>query len=340
VPYAPLVYEKCMSFVRNARGYFAFVMASEIVSIALLTQNHFLLSKIFYLIGVVAYILILIPYLLRLFFFPSDFLEGMIEKESFFDLFTFVAGTNTLAARSLFEGFKTASFVLSFVAFAALFLAFYFFFYVFLFIEKKPLEKVVGEKGLIVVVALQSMSLTLALLSAKGLLTSPLWALLAKAVWSVGCFFYFIFITFFFSLLFFSMFWKKDFAPTYWLNMGAVAISVVAAGELVSLSDHIFYREMIPILWSIGTFWIPVLLVMGLWKHGLVKSTLSYDPTLWTIVFPLGMYTRATQIVSINTSYVELAVILPYLLWIACAVWVIVALLGIKMRYQEFRKNV
>ena len=47
-------------------------------------------------------------------------------------------------------------------------------------------------------------------------------------------------------------------------------------------------------LWAFGTWWIPLLIVLGLWRHVRRHWPLSYEPTLWSVVFPLGMYSVAT----------------------------------------------
>src|SRR5689334_6303609 len=46
--------------------------------------------------------------------------------------------------------------------------------------------------------------------------------------------------------------------------------------------------------WAFGTWWIPLLVVLGLWRHVRQHGPLSYEPTLWSVVFPLGMYSVAT----------------------------------------------
>ena len=47
-------------------------------------------------------------------------------------------------------------------------------------------------------------------------------------------------------------------------------------------------------LWAFGTWWIPLLVILGLWRHIRRHWPLTYEPTLWSVVFPLGMYSVAT----------------------------------------------
>ena len=41
--------------------------------------------------------------------------------------------------------------------------------------------------------------------------------------------------------------------------------------------------------------WIPVLLVLGVWRHLIRRFPLRYGPLYWGAVFPLGMYTVVTK---------------------------------------------
>jgi tellurite resistance protein TehA-like permease len=46
--------------------------------------------------------------------------------------------------------------------------------------------------------------------------------------------------------------------------------------------------------WSTATWWIPLLILLGVWRHGIQKIPIQYDPQYWGMVFPLGMYTACT----------------------------------------------
>ena len=46
--------------------------------------------------------------------------------------------------------------------------------------------------------------------------------------------------------------------------------------------------------WATGTWWIPLLVIVGFWRHVVERVPVTYDPQYWSLVFPLGMYTVAT----------------------------------------------
>jgi tellurite resistance protein TehA-like permease len=94
----------------------------------------------------------------------------------------------------------------------------------------------------------------------------------------------------------------SDLAPPYWINMGAAAVSTLAGAMLVMASEGSpvltqilpFLRGFTLMWWATATWWIPMLVVLGLWRHLYRKFPLRYDPLYWGGVFPLGMYTAAT----------------------------------------------
>jgi len=74
------------------------------------------------------------------------------------------------------------------------------------------------------------------------------------------------------------------------------------------------------LLWATSTFWIPLLVILFIWKE-MQRGPHGYDPGLWSAVFPLGMYAVATQ------TYADVAH-LPFLqpipqavFWVALLAW-------------------
>ncbi|MBI3019309.1 MAG: tellurite resistance/C4-dicarboxylate transporter family protein, partial [Deltaproteobacteria bacterium] len=91
--------------------------------------------------------------------------------------------------------------------------------------------------------------------------------------------------------------------PPYWINMGAVAISTLAGTRLIqaiessssSLNTLLpFIKGMTLMYWATATWWIPILLFLGIWRHHVCKFKFEYDPLYWGLVFPLGMYSVCT----------------------------------------------
>ena len=90
--------------------------------------------------------------------------------------------------------------------------------------------------------------------------------------------------------------------PTHWIDMGAVAITTLAgASLLLSVGEWVFLQKLSPFLigftlffWITGTWWIPLLFLLGAWRHIVERVPFDYDPRYWSMVFPMGMYTVCT----------------------------------------------
>src|SRR3546814_2114442 len=84
--------------------------------------------------------------------------------------------------------------------------------------------------------------------------------------------------------------------------MGAVAISTLAGATLLdqaALSPIVgdlapFVKGFTLFFWAIGTWWIPMLVVLGVWRYLIQAVPFAYDPLYWGGVFPLGMYSVCT----------------------------------------------
>jgi tellurite resistance protein TehA-like permease len=91
--------------------------------------------------------------------------------------------------------------------------------------------------------------------------------------------------------------------PTYWINMGAVAITTLAGARLIETApayafvagiEH-FLAGFTLFFWATGTWWIPLLVAVFAWRHLHQRVPIRYDPQYWSLVFPLGMYSVATH---------------------------------------------
>jgi tellurite resistance protein TehA-like permease len=78
------------------------------------------------------------------------------------------------------------------------------------------------------------------------------------------------------------------------------------------------------VFWCFATWLIPVLVAAGWWRHVRRRVPLRYEATLWSIIFPLGMY-------SVAGVYLGRADHLPLVesvgsiwLWVALGAWLVV----------------
>jgi tellurite resistance protein TehA-like permease len=121
----------------------------------------------------------------------------------------------------------------------------------------------------------------------------------------------------------------RQLAPPYWINMGAMAISTLAGTLLVSNAPQSplltalspFLLGLTLLCWATATWWIPLLVALGAWRHLICRVPLSYDVVYWSAVFPLGMYTACTHRLSAVTDLQWLDVVPKYFIFIALAAW-------------------
>lgn len=192
--------------------------------------------------------------------------------------------------------------------------------------EKPSLAEGINGGWLLAVVAAQSIAALGAQL-APGLGAFAPHALLGcLALWLGGGALYLCIIGLIFYRYTFFVLSPTDLAPPYWINMGAAAISTLAGATLVAAAPHSpVLRQVLPFVqgftllwWATATWWIPMLLILGVWRHGVRRFPLRYDPLYWGAVFPLGMYSACT-------THLSSAVDAPYLLAVS-RVFVFVAL--------------
>jgi tellurite resistance protein TehA-like permease len=94
----------------------------------------------------------------------------------------------------------------------------------------------------------------------------------------------------------------SDLMPPYWIDMGAMAVSALVGTALVSNAKEPFLADLVPFLkgltmlfWATATWWIPMLLILAVWRHVAKHLRFAYNPLYWGAVFPLGVYAVATH---------------------------------------------
>ncbi|MGI8570750.1 MAG: tellurite resistance/C4-dicarboxylate transporter family protein [Methylocella sp.] len=190
---------------------------------------------------------------------------------------------------------------------------------------------------------------TLIASSTEGL--GPAVCVLVHMLWGVGIWLYAILVVLLAYRIFFFEIDPDDMTPLLWVVMGAAAISTNAGSTLVLTDSGIpslhSMRPLIEgvtlIMWAWATWWIPLLLLFGIWKHGVRHVPLTYTPMLWGIVFPLGMYSLASLRLSLAADFPPLRAIALAVLWISVAAWA-ATFIGLVISswrsFQEFKRLV
>jgi len=313
-------------------AYFGMVMATGIVSLA----AHLLLmpriAQALFQLNVVIYLALCILTVLRMVCHARLFFGDMIDHLRGPGFFTTVAATGVLGSQFVLLAADDRAGTALWVVAVVLWIALTYTIFAGLTIkEDKPsLDKGINGAWLLAVVATQSIAVLGALLAAHVGQPGKLeMNFLALSMWLWGGMLYIWMMSLIFYRYTFFRLAPGDLTPPYWINMGAMAISTLAGSLLIiNVTDAPFLTSLLPFMkgftvfyWATGTWWIPMLLVLALWRHVYKRFPLKYDPLYWGAVFPLGMYAVSTELMIKAMGFDFLGFLPPIFLYVALVAW-------------------
>ena len=312
-------------------GYFALVMATGIVSIGMRTNEWHTVSLTLLVIAAVSYVVLVALNIIRVIRHPAQMADDFADPGRAFGFFTFVAATDVLGSRlsqeTGFHGIAVSLLLLASIAWIVLGYT-------------VPWTAVLGERKKVPIstangtwfiwaVASQSIAVLAATLEIEFEAWRPGLALLAVFSWSVGIFLYCAVGVFVAVRMLTVPFRPEDLTPPYWVAMGATAITVVGGARIVMMAEAPMVdatRGLIAgasvFFWAFGTWLIPPLIMAGWWRHVRHRIPFRYEATLWSIIFPLGMYGVGSQFLGTVDSLPIVHAIGYVESWVALAAWV------------------
>lgn len=321
---------------------FAYVMATGTLSTALHITGWTSLSLLFLFLAILGYLSISFLFICRVFFYPRQIMYDFVQVKTLFKCLTFSAGSNALAVRLALGDSLLGSKILAFLGVISTIILVYAIFSVLFFHEHTTIQAV-SPFWLLMTIASHSSGIVLSTLWNHGILLQPAWLLGAFGFWTFGILCYIMLMTLNIYRMFFFPFEGKDLHPAYWTCMGAAAIAVFDGSQLIHLKHAPVFLEtlqpfitgMVVLLWCWASAWIPILGLMGAWKYFYFKLPFLYHPALWAVIFPLGMYTLATDLLSKQMQLNFIQILVPVFLWITLLAWGLVAYIGRFIPWRE-----
>jgi tellurite resistance protein TehA-like permease len=319
-------------------AYFALVMATGIVSLAWQMLGQPTIARFLFALNVPCYLVLWLLFVLRAMRYPDAVRADFMSHGRVVGFFTMVAGTCVLGSQTLLIGgwwrVAAALWALGILLWATLTYA------IFGILTVKAVKPTLAEGisggWLVAVVAGQSVAVLGVQLAPHLDARAHEVLLFCLAMWlGSGMLYIWIISLIFYRYTFFALH-PADLAPPYWINMGAVAISTLAGTGLVaSASQSALIDGLLPFIkgftllfWATATWWIPMLVILGIWRHLYARLPLAYDPLYWGAVFPLGMYAACTWRMAHALDAPELLWIPPTFAAVALAAWTL-AFLGL-----------
>jgi len=312
--------------------YFALVMATGIVSLAVHNQGWEDAAVALFWLNLVAYFVLWGLTLLRFFRYRAQLLDDLTHHFHSAAFLTIVAGTCVLGSQfAVLTSWMWVAKALWFAGLGLWVVLNYTFFTVVTVRNPKPsLEAGINGVWLLTVVATESISV-LGTLVAPSFTRTKLVHFVSLAAGLTGAMFYLFFIM---LILYRWMFFRmrpEKLTPDYWIDMGALAIATLAGALLLSAADRwSLLGELRPFLagftllfWTTATWWIPLLLIVEIWRHAWGRVKWIYSPDYWSLVFPLGMYSAATAALANALDLTFLSPIAAIFAWVAAFAWAV-----------------
>ena len=325
--------------MRRARlmqpGAFAMVMATGIVSVDVTQHGMPTLGRALFWLNWLAYLWLIAITVLRFTRYRDEMIANFRAPGRGAAFLTLAAGTCVLATQCLLVVHVPvlARVMAAWGAFCWAVLIYLFFFSTMTRRNKAPFAETINGSWLVVVVATQALAVVAALLASDGTVAIREGMLFAGVtLYLIGCAWYLIIITLITYRMVLLPLNAQEFTPPYWINMGALAISTLAGSLIIlnapasgPLHDFLpFIKGFTLFFWASATWWIPLLVMLELWRHVWSGVPVNYEVDDWDIVFPLGMYTVSTTALVRATGAGYLQMIADVGVFVSLLVWVLV----------------
>lgn len=325
-------------------GCFALVMATGIVSVDAGQHGLPRLALALFALNLLAYAWLLALSLLRLARFRHEMVVDFTDPSRGAGFLTLAAATCVLGSQCVLVLPLPALAATLAVTGAVLWLALiYLFFAATITARFKPgFTRSINGGWLVAVVSTQALSTLLTLVAASRADPDQL-QFVALSLYMLGAALYLLIITLVVYRMVFFPLRAREFTPPYWIDMGALAVTTLAGSLIVihaptggALAELLpFVKGFTLFFWATATWWIPLLVILEIWRHVWRHVPLRYETDDWDIVFPIGMYTVGTFELA-QALHADFLLAIPAVgVYVSLLVWLLVALIGLRRLYRK-----
>jgi tellurite resistance protein TehA-like permease len=345
---------------RMPSGAFAFVMATGIVSTAFEELGWAALSLVLLVIAIVALFVLVVATLWRLGAHRAELFGDARDPKRAFGFFTIVAAINVIGIRLYSAEAPLATIVLAVLS-VPIWLLLSYGLPSNLMLRPKHIPDEGGAAGtagpvaadidgswFLWVVGTQSVAIAAAAIG-RGTGDHAL-AAISVGLWGIGVMLYIMLATLVTLRLLTVPSSPGSFRPSYWIYMGATAITVLAGSRILLLPHELpivlatsaVVSGLTYVLWAFGAWWVPLLVIFGVWRHLVNREPVRYEAGLWSIVFPLGMYSVASMLFGRVARLPLLVSVGDVGTWIAGIAWlaVTIAMVRAAARWAAARRAI
>jgi tellurite resistance protein TehA-like permease len=322
-------------------GSFAAVMATGIVSIDVAQHGMPGLAQVMFWLNVVLYATLLAMTAWRAVVWRRALLADFLHPARGAGFLTLAAGTAVLGSQCVMV-LDAPRWAAALAAWSALlwFALVYLFLAATITARIKPgFTRSISGGWLVAVVATQALSALLTLIAG----TTEGLHFAALTLYMLGAALYLLLITLVVYRMVFFPLRAGEFTPPYWIDMGALAVTTLA-GSLIVTSVPVagplgqllpFVKGFTLFFWATATWWIPLLVMLEIWRHFMHRVPFIYETDDWDIVFPIGMYTVGTFELAQALDLDLLRPIPAIGVYVNLAVWLLVALSALRRLFGK-----
>jgi tellurite resistance protein TehA-like permease len=308
---------------QGSLGGFALVMATAIASIATEGAGAGASTLLLWL-AAGAFAGLATGTVMRMIVGRAEVMARLRRPRTAFDSLTIVAAAGVLSARFGLDGRPAAASALAAVT-ALSWLVLVVLVAMTLIANRRHLRPELSGNWLLVVVATQSLAGVTAMTARSW--DDPALSVVGLAAWMAGVTLYAVLLLPI-SRRLRRLAARRRFTPDYWIAMGALAISTLAAAALLQAPGtplRPLLRSGGLVAWAGACLWIPVLAVAD--ARMIVGDRAGLPSAArWSMVFPLGMFAASAQAYGRADAAPTLTLIGGWAAWVAVAAWAIVAI--------------